>query len=105
MKKIFTLLFCVAALSASAANPIDECVTLLLGHTAPTTLMAANLDANDDGTVTVEDIATIIEQQLQTPALAPNVNVMVQDAINGNPPKHNVEDVNSAVEQNLQENK
>ena len=105
MKKIFTLLFCVAALSASAANPIDECVNVLLGNTTPTTLMAANLDANGDGAITVQDIAIFINQQLQSEAPAPSVDAMVQDALNGNPPKHSVEDVKDAIEENLKRDK
>ncbi len=101
MKKILTLLFCVTALSASAANPVDECVNVLLGNTAPATLMATNLDANGDGAITIVDVALLIDQQLQAEARSASVDAIVQDALNGNPPTHNVNDVTEAIEQNL----
>ena len=49
MKKIFTLLFCVVALSAAADTDaqIQQCINALLDNSAPTKIMAANnLDAD-----------------------------------------------------------
>ena len=61
MKKIFTLLFCVVAMgfaaNASDFPMVDRCINALLGIDQPATLMASNLDANNDGMLSIADAA------------------------------------------------
>lgn len=70
MKKIFTLLFCVVAMglaaNASEFPMVDKCINVLLGNEQPTAMMAANLDANHDGEITIDDLAIIIDKELWT---------------------------------------
>ena len=77
MKKIFTLLFALVAMSAAASSSVmvDRCINVLLGETGPTIMAAnfdANLDANHDGEITIDDVAVLIDMELQ--AKAANVN-------------------------------
>jgi len=69
MKKIFTLLFCVAAMSLTASATdttlIDRCINVLLGNESPTMIMATNLDANHDGVITIADVSTLVDQALE----------------------------------------
>lgn len=69
MKRIFTLLFCVGALAlASHANtPVDRCIDFLLTHNASTNITAAqldDLDANHDGVINMDDLTTLINQEI-----------------------------------------
>ena len=70
MKKIFTLLFCIGAVAlASHADTLKErCIDYLLNNQATTaTINAAqpnDLDANFDGMVNMDDLTTIINQEL-----------------------------------------
>lgn len=70
MKKIFTLLFCIGAIAlASHADTLKErCIDYLLNNQATTaTINAAQpneLDANFDGVVNMDDLTTIINQEL-----------------------------------------
>lgn len=80
MKKIFTLLFCIAAMAFAAnANEtvndndlITRCMNVVLGIEAPTTnLNGINLDVNQDGRIDVSDVTLLIEQnksQMKTQA-------------------------------------
>ena len=70
MKKVFTLLFCVAATAfvASANNDalIDRCINYVLGNeTNVTMIQAQNLDANHDGEINITDVTTLINMKLQ----------------------------------------
>lgn len=72
MKRIFTLLFCAALFSAANATDVttvDQCINVLLGNNQPTALRAtastANLDANNDGVITITDVTTLIDMILQ----------------------------------------
>lgn len=79
MKKIFTLLFCIGAVAlASNADTLKErCIEYLLNNqNATATINAAQpneLDANFDGMVNMDDLVTIINQEIAEaqPAMAP----------------------------------
>ena len=70
MKKIFTLFFCVLAMSfAASASDIpaaDQCIDVLLGKVQPTMIMATNLDANHDGVIDITDAVAIINLYLNS---------------------------------------
>ena len=70
MKKFFTLLFCAIALSftASADDLVSECMNTLLSGNG-TRLMATNvnaqLDANQDGVISIADVTALIDMKLE----------------------------------------
>lgn len=111
MKKIFTLLFCAIALSftASADDLVSECMnTLLSGN--DTRLMATNvnaqLDANQDGVISIADVAALIDMKLEQENVnrAPrntDVESLINDIISNDQPKANIDDVNEVIEHNL----
>ena len=112
MKKIFTLLFCAIALSftASADDLVTECMNTLLSGNG-TRLMATNvnaqLDANQDGVISIVDVTTLIDMKLElenvnrAPAKKIDVEAMIDDIISNDQPKANIDDVNKAIEHNL----
>jgi hypothetical protein len=70
MKKIFTLLFCVAAISFAAnannnSDRIQKCIDVLLGADQSTAIMTTNLDANHDGVIDIADVTALIDMKLQ----------------------------------------
>lgn len=109
MKKIFTLLFCVAAValcSSAATNPVDQCINVLLGNETPTTLMAVNLDADNDGAITIHDLTVIIDNQLnaqvnRAPEQTKDIEKLVDGIINDVEPVPTINDVNEAIEQQI----
>lgn len=112
MKKIFTLLFCMVAISfaASANNYVDrveQCINVLLGKTTPTTLMTTNLDANHDGMLSIDDVTAIIDEGLQeqqinrAPAKENEINGMINDMLDGVPPTPTIDDVTDTVDKKL----
>ena len=112
MKKIFTLLFCVVAVSFAAsadnyANRAEQCINALLGKISPTTLMINNLDANHDGALSIDDVTTIIDEDLQaqqtrrTPAKEKKIKGMVNNMLNNEPPTPTIDDVTDAVDKKL----
>lgn len=112
MKKIFTLLFCVAAVSfaASADNYVDraeQCINVLLGKITPSTLMINNLDADHDGTLTISDVTTIIDEGLQeqltrrAPAKDNEIKDMINNMLNNVPPTPTIDDVTDAIDKKL----
>ena len=112
MKKIFTLLICMVAISfaASANNYVDrveQCINVLLGKTTPTTLMMTNLDANHDGALNIHDVTAIIdeglqEQQIQrAPAQDNEISAIVNDILDGVPPTPTIDEVTDAVDKKL----
>jgi len=111
MKKIFTLLFCVLAMGLSANAEdlplVDRCINVLLGNETPTTLMATNLDANNDGVISIADVTTLIDEALQVnqvnaaPAQDNNVDAIVNEIIVNADHSPNISDVNKAVDKNL----
>lgn len=111
MKKIFTLLFCAIALSftASADDLVSECMNTLLSGNG-TRLMATNvnaqLDANQDGVISIADVTALIDMKLEQENVnrAPrntDVESLINDIISNDQPKANIEDVNEAIEHNL----
>lgn len=111
MKKIFTLLFCAIALSftASADDLVSECMNTLLSGNG-TRLMATNvnaqLDANQDGVISIADVAALIDMKLEQENLnrAPrntDVESLINDIISNDQPKANIDDVNEVIEHNL----
>lgn len=110
MKKIFTLLFCVVALSAAANNEaqIQQCINALLTQTPNTQMMApnANLDADGDGVLTIADVTTLIDQMLlgdvnRAPAKKIDVDALAKQAVRSTTGEPNVNDVNEAIDENL----
>lgn len=114
MKKIFTLLFCVIAmgLAANASDMplVDRCINVLLGNEQPTTLMAANLDANHDGEITIDDVAVLVDNELQArtgginraPAQDNDIDALVKKVLETKTDDPNIENVKDAVDHNLQ---
>lgn len=111
MKKIFTLLFCAIALSftASADDLVSECMNTLLSGNG-TRLMATNvnaqLDANQDGVISIADVTALIDMKLEQENVnrAPrntDVESLINDIISNDQPKANIEDVNEVIEHNL----
>jgi hypothetical protein len=111
MKKIFTLLFCAIALSftASADDLVSECMNTLLSGNG-TRLMATNvnaqLDANQDGVISIADVAALIDMKLEQENVnrAPrntDVESLINDIISNDQPKANIDDVNEVIEHNL----
>lgn len=116
MKKIITLLFCVVAmaLTASANDRVDMCVNVLLGNEMPNKLMAANLDANHDGVITIHDLSVIIDEALQAQAAQPNkapaqevvdVDAIINKVLTTETGEPNISDVNQAIDHNLNQQK
>lgn len=111
MKKIFTLLFCVVAISfasnASDLPLVDRCINVLLGNEQPTELMAAELDANHDGIISIADVTTLIDEALQAKELkrvhARNIDVeaIAKEVIATESAEPSINDVNQAIHQNL----
>jgi hypothetical protein len=111
MKKIFTLLFCAIALSftASADDLVSECMNTLLSGNG-TRLMATNvnaqLDANQDGVISIADVTALIDMKLEQENVnrAPrntDVESLIYDIISNDQPKANIDDVNEVIEHNL----
>lgn len=115
MKKIFTLLFCVVAMgfaaNASDFPLVDRCINALLGIEQPTTVMATNLDANNDGTLSIADVTTLIDQALEAKAInrAPaqniDINALVKDALETQTGEPDIDDVQQAIDHNLKKTK
>ena len=112
MKKIFTLLFCVAmgvAANASELPLVDQCINVLLGVEQPTALMAANLDANHDGVINIADVTTLIDMALQAkqqkaPARTEgeiDVQAIINDILDGEPPTPTISDVTDGIDHNI----
>ena len=111
MKKIFTLLFALVALTAAADNNtmVDRCINVLLGNEQPTTLMATNLDANSDGAVTIDDVAVLVDIQLwgttgninHAPAQVGDIDALVNKVLETKVETPNIDDVKKAVDKNL----
>ena len=112
MKKIFTLLFCMVAISfAASANNyvdrVDQCINVLLGKTTPTTLMTSNLDANHDGMLSIDDVTAIIDEGLQeqqinrAPAKENEISAIVNDMLDGVPPTPTIDELTDTVDKKL----
>lgn len=119
MKKIFTLLFCVAAMAfaANANEPtddngaIDRCINIVLGIEQPSTsINSVNYDVNNDGCIDVCDVTMLIamkieRQKLQAPAQQIDVDRLIKDVLESPTTEPNINDVNNAIDNNLRNNK
>jgi len=115
MKKIFTLLFCVCAVAIAAhadTARIEQCINIVLGVEQPTTLMAANYDANNDGAIDINDVTALIAMELankpakgqaKQPKQPIDVDAIIKDIVDDVPPTPNLGDVNEAIGKNLEE--
>ncbi len=113
MKKIFTLLFCVVALGFAAqaqdATVVDRCINVLLNQDQPTLRAAvADLDANQDGILSILDATMLIDRNLQVQQTqqAPvqqqsDVKAIVDEALETTTGQPDIEDVNKAIEKGL----
>jgi hypothetical protein len=111
MKKIFTLLFFVAAM-AFAANADDGivkyCIDVVLGNEVPSAkYTAANLDVNNDGKINVADVTMLIKMQqgegVQAKALARKIDVdkLIKESLETETGEPNISDVNQAIDHNI----
>ncbi len=108
MKKIFTLLFCVVALSAAANvdEQIQQTIDVLLNKANPAKLTAANLDANGDGMLDIADVTYLIDQKLQgdvnrAPAKQIDIDKLADEIVRTTTGEPRVTDLNEAIDQNL----
>ena len=111
MKKIFTLIICVVALCpmAKADNNalIDRCINFILGAGNPnTTIMAANLDVNNDGVVNITDVTNLVNSELQNSnqprpmrvrAKKSSVDELIQQTLKSKESSPNIQDVIKAI--------
>ncbi len=110
MKKIFTLLLCVAGMTFAAnaydQTNVDQCINALLAQDNNTrTLTEPNLDANQDGILSIADVTCMINNMLEAKMNAPKQEIDIQGIINqalktetGEPNIYNVTD---AVEKKI----
>lgn len=112
MKKIFTLLFCVAAMafaaSAQGDEVVDKCINIVLGNEQPTTtIKAVNYDVNQDGVIDIEDVTLLIQANVEASAQkAPaqgeiDIDRLVKEVLESETGEPNISDVNRAIDQNL----
>jgi len=67
MKQIFTLILCLAGLSAAAADiTVEQCIGIALGNNTATLNASAlqQADINCDGIVDINDVTLLIDQRL-----------------------------------------
>ena len=113
MKKIFTLLFCVAAITAGATDTsmVEKCVNVLLGNEVPTATLAADLDANHDGIISIADVTTLIDMALETqkvnraPSRDIDVKAIVNEILETDKDEPTITDVTQAIDHNLNNKK
>ena len=99
----------MVALSAAADTDaqIQQCINALLDNSASTTkLMAANLDADGDGVLSIADVTTLIDQKVmgdvnRAPAKKIDIDALADEIVRTNSSEPNVKDLNEAIDQNL----
>lgn len=116
MKKIFTLLVCLAgmAISANAADltTVYQCIHAVLSHNG-NTMMKANpdLDANHDGVLNIADVTRLISQALQAelaeqanraPARDEDIEELIHQVLVTKDAPPTIHDVTNAINQKLQ---
>lgn len=113
MKKIFTLLFCVAAtaFAASADNDalIERGINYLLGNESDITMLQAqNLDVNNDGVINITDIITLInaniqekKAQLASDNRKPNTQALIDKVLNEESSSVTITTVTEAINEDL----
>ena len=110
MKNIFTLLFCVVALTAAADNNsrIEQCVNALLNRPASNMIMATNFDVDGDGVLTIADVTTLIDQSLEAqvnraPSQKVDIDALAKEITLAPNHQPNINDLNEAIDENLKE--
>lgn len=115
MKKIFTLLVCIAGLAFAAnatdVNDVQQCMNALLGHNGnPQMLNVPNMDPNQDGVLNIHDVTFLINEMLQeqqvnrAPARETDINALIKTVIEteGEP---TIDDVTNAIDKKLKKDK
>ena len=116
MNKIFTLLFCVAAMALAASaqgdDAVQNCINIVLGNAQPTTtIKAANYDVNHDGVIDIEDVTLLIqannEAKVQKAPAQEEIDIdsLVKEVLQSETGEPNISDVNRAIDQNLKRKK
>lgn len=112
MKRIFTLLLCVVGMTLAAnaydQTNVDQCINALLAQDNNTrTVTEPNLDANQDGILSIADVTFMINEMLQAKMNAPKEDIDIQGIINqalktetGEP---NIQDVTDAIEKKIKD--
>ena len=115
MKKIFTLLFCVAAMTfaANANTNYERCIEFLLQQDTPARFTAANLvefDVNLDGVINIDDVTAMIAQMLDEKEAAranaprnnsPKVQEVINDMLNDTPPVPTMKDLTDTINEQI----
>ena len=112
MKKIFTLLYCIAGITFAAnANddaPIEQCINMVLnGTTNSTALTSPNMDVNHDGIIDITDVTLLIDQKLRNekanraPAVKNDTEEMTNRLLEGTQPAVSIKELTDAIEENL----
>ena len=115
MKKIFTLLFCLAAVAvtANANTNYEQCINVLLGNEVLTPALATTLDANHDGEISIADVTTMIRQEYEqkkancAPAKNPKdekIQSMIDQMLDGTPPTPSITDLTDAINEEIKKN-
>lgn len=115
MKKIFTLLFCLAAVAvtANATTNYEQCINVLLGNEVLTPALSATLDANHDGEVSIADVTTMIRQEYEqkkanlAPANNPKdekIQSIIDEMLDGTPPTPSIKDLTDAINEENKKN-
>ena len=116
MKKIFTLLFCVAAMAFAAQaddNLLDQCINYLVNNgSTQTTIKLSELDANHDGVINISDVTFLINKKLNegqvnnAPAVEQNdANVIIDNLLNDNDGTVTINDATEAINKELKKKK
>jgi len=91
MKKIFTLLLCMVALSAAASDiTVQQCIDIVLGvNNSQLNAVRVDADRNNDGVVDITDVTVLIDEQLQLSGMRNNAparqdgDETLQQVVNG----------------------
>lgn len=111
MKKIFTLLFCVAAMAFAAQaddNFIDQCINYVLYNGGTPTVRAAEFDANNDGVVNISDVIFLVNQSTneaqinQAPAV-PQSDAIINSLLNEPKPVVTIKDATDAINKEIKD--
>lgn len=118
MKKIFTLLFCLTAMSLACnaydLTTVNQCFDVMLTHNADNQMLASpNLDANHDGVINIHDVTCMIDEMLRAQqverasnrasASNDNVNIekLMKEVLESETETPNIDDVTDAVNKKL----
>lgn len=111
MKKIFTLLFCVAAMAFAAQaddNLIDQCINYVLYNGGTTTIRATSLDANNDQVVNISDVIVLINQstnqgQINQAPAEPQSDAIINSLLTEPKPVVTIKDATDAINKEIKD--